>query len=241
MGSTVNNAAGTSVVECRGVQKSYRTGKVVTPALRGIDLMIPVGSLFMLMGPSGCGKTTLISIIAGILSPDSGDAHVLGTALNRLDPLQKTSFRGANVGFVFQSYNLIPTLTCTENVMIPLLLNGVQRANAKRRAQEMLAKLGLTEKINAFPANLSGGQQQRVAIARALVHEPRLVVCDEPTSALDHQTGAEVMELFAEERAKGERTFIIVTHDSRILPFADAIGFLDDGRVVEVKSQQRES
>jgi putative ABC transport system ATP-binding protein len=227
------------IVDCRGIEKTYAVGKVVTPALRGIDLEVSAGSLFMLMGPSGCGKTTLISIIAGILSPDAGEIHVLGTSLTALNPLEKTRFRGANIGFVFQSFNLIPTLTCTENVMIPLLLNGTRNSVAKRAAQEMLARLGLEQKIHAFPMNLSGGQQQRVAIARALVHGPRLIVCDEPTSALDHQTGSEVMELFAQERAKGERTFIIVTHDNRILPFADAIGFLDDGRVVEVKHQQR--
>jgi putative ABC transport system ATP-binding protein len=153
---------------------------------------------------------------------------------------ERTAYRGKSVGFVFQSYNLIPTLTTTENVSIPLLLNGWNRLDATRRAEEMLAKVGLTNKSRSLPSELSGGQQQRVAIARALVHNPRLIVCDEPTSALDHTTGGEIMELFRQEALNGNRTLVIVTHDSRIFRFADRIGVMDDGQIVQVASSPSE-
>jgi len=139
---------------------------------------------------------------------------------------------------VFQSYNLIPALTTTENVSIPLLLYGIDRAEANKRSQEALARVGLSDKLNTLPTELSGGQQQRVAIARALVHNPKLIVCDEPTSALDHATGAEIMELFRHEALAGECTLVIVTHDSRIFHHADRIGVMDDGLVTKVVNSQ---
>jgi putative ABC transport system ATP-binding protein len=190
----------------------------------------------MLVGPSGCGKTTLISIIAAILNHDAGLCSVFGHDLARMSEAEKTAFRGRSVGFVFQAYNLIPTLTTTENVSIPLLLNGVGRAEAARRAAAMLTQVGLKDKVNALPVELSGGQQQRVAIARALVHNPRLIVCDEPTSALDHTTGEEIMKLFRSEALQAQRTLVIVTHDARIFHFADRIATMDDGRILSVRA-----
>jgi|694.fasta_scaffold00422_25 putative ABC transport system ATP-binding protein len=230
----------TPAIVCRDVTKSYLTEKTVTPALRGINLEVNEGELFMLVGPSGCGKTSLISVIAGILNHDGGQCLIFGRDPNEMSEEERTAYRGKSVGFVFQSYNLIPTLTTTENVSIPLLLNGWNRLDATRRAEEMLAKVGLTNKSRSLPSELSGGQQQRVAIARALVHNPRLIVCDEPTSALDHTTGGEIMELFRQEALNGNRTLVIVTHDSRIFRFADRIGVMDDGQIVQVASSPSE-
>ncbi|MFO0417573.1 MAG: ABC transporter ATP-binding protein [Pseudomonadota bacterium] len=225
---------------CKGVTKSYRSKTMVTPALRGIDLSIKQGELFMLVGPSGCGKTTLISVIAGILDHDGGDCLIFGSDLQSMNDDQRTAYRGKNVGFVFQSYNLIPTLTTAENVAIPLLLAGVTRADANQRAKDILARVGLSDKIGVLPTELSGGQQQRVAIARALIHNPRLIVCDEPTSALDHSTGAEIMQIFRDEAMRGERTLVIVTHDSRIFQYADRIGVMDDGLITKIASSPEE-
>jgi putative ABC transport system ATP-binding protein len=154
-----------------------------------------------------------------------------------MSPGEKTRFRGANIGFVFQAYNLIPTITVTENVAIPLLILGSRRADALARAGEVLGAVGLGDKLEALPAALSGGQQQRVAIARALVNNPRLIVCDEPTSALDHDTGRLVMEVLRKNALSEDRALIIVTHDNRIFNFADRIARMDDGRIILVEPQ----
>jgi putative ABC transport system ATP-binding protein len=226
-----------TAVSCRGVTKTYITGPTKVLALRGVDLEVRMGELLMLVGPSGCGKTTLISVIAGILDHDEGDCIVFRQDLRALGQGRKTRFRGQNVGFVFQAFNLLPTLTTVENVAVPLLLLGAGRAKAIARALEMLSKVGLEDKIRSLPSQLSGGQQQRVAIARALVHEPRLIVCDEPTSALDHETGGRVMEVLRKTALSSDRALIIVTHDSRIFNFADRIARMDDGRITLVESQ----
>jgi putative ABC transport system ATP-binding protein len=197
---------------------------------------VRIGELMMLVGPSGCGKTTLISVIAGILDRDAGDCAVFGHDFSRMSPRDKTRWRGGTIGFVFQSFNLLPTLTAAENVAVPLLINGAARAGALARAAEVLALVGLGDRARALPAELSGGQQQRVAIARALVHEPRLIVCDEPTSALDHETGHRVMELLKDVALKQERALVIVTHDARIFEFADRIARMDDGRVIKIEN-----
>jgi putative ABC transport system ATP-binding protein len=149
----------------------------------------------------------------------------------------KTLFRGKNVGFVFQAFNLLPTLTALENVSIPLLLLGLKKAEAQSRALEMLTRVGLADRLQSLPAQLSGGQAQRVAIARALVHRPRLIVCDEPTSALDADTGHKVLEVFRETALAEDRALIIVTHDNRIFNFADRIARMEDGRIVSVEAQ----
>lgn len=227
-------------VLCTAVTKSYGQKGNLTPALRGVDLAVKPGELFMLVGPSGCGKTTLISVIAGILDLDGGACSILSRDLSAMDDAERTAFRGKNVGFVFQAYNLIPTLTTTENVSIPLILNGTPRKEALTRAEEVLRDVGLGEKLRSLPTELSGGQQQRVAIARALVHNPRLIVCDEPTSALDHTTGGEIMEIFRREALKQGRTLVIVTHDARIFHFADRIGVMDDGKIIKIVNSPSE-
>jgi putative ABC transport system ATP-binding protein len=224
-------------VYCRSVSKTYLTGSTKVLALRGVDLDVRVGELLMLVGPSGCGKTTLISVIAGILDHDEGECRVFEQDLRTMGQTQKTRYRGAHVGFVFQAYNLIPTLSAAENVAVPLLILGKNRSAALNRAKELLTRVGLGDKFETLPAQLSGGQQQRVAIARALVHSPRLIVCDEPTSALDADTGRKVMEILRETALAEDRSLIIVTHDNRIFNFADRIARMDDGRIVLVESQ----
>jgi putative ABC transport system ATP-binding protein len=221
-------------VRCSGVTKRYSTGGQVVTALRGIDLDVRTGELMMLAGPSGCGKTTLISVIAGILDQDEGECRVFGRDFKNMSGRQRTGYRGQAIGFVFQQFNLLPTLNAAENVSVPLLINGVGRREAMRRAREMLEKVGLGERHTSLPKQLSGGQQQRVAIARALVHGPKLIVCDEPTSALDHETGNKVIELLKEVAVGPDRALIIVTHDARIFGFADRIATMDDGRVVHL-------
>ena len=226
-----------AAVYCRGVTKSYVTGPTRVMALRGVDLEVCMGELLLLVGPSGCGKTTLISVVAGILDHDEGDCLVFQQDLRAMGQTRRTRYRGHNVGFVFQAYNLLPTLTALENVTVPLLLLGVHRSEAKARAEEVLVQVGLEDRLHALPAQLSGGQQQRVAIARALVHRPRLIVCDEPTSALDAETGQTVMEVLREAAMAEDRALIIVTHDNRIFNFADRIARMEDGRIISVESQ----
>ena len=224
-------------VLCRAVTKSYVSGPTKVMALRGVDLEVRLGELLMLVGPSGCGKTTLISVVAGILDHDEGECRVFQEDLRAMGRNSKTLFRGKNVGFVFQAFNLLPTLTAIENVSIPLLLRGFKKTEAQSRAREMLTRVGLADRLQSLPAQLSGGQAQRVAIARALVHRPRLIVCDEPTSALDADTGHKVLEVFRETALAEDRALIIVTHDNRIFNFADRIARMEDGRIVSVEAQ----
>ena len=217
-------------VRCRGVIKTYGEGDAQETALRGVDLDVRRGELLMLVGPSGCGKTTLISIITAILDQDAGQCEVLGRDVLNMPPDERTRFRGESIGFVFQAFNLLPSLTALENVSIPLLLNGISRQPAETQAHAMLESVGLGERTHAKPPKLSGGQQQRVAIA----HNPRLVVCDEPTSSLDHKTGLEMMTILRDNVRSPDRSLIVVTHDNRIFEFADRIARMDDGKVVEI-------
>jgi putative ABC transport system ATP-binding protein len=228
--------ATSEAVVARGVTKHFGTADNRVTALRGVDLEVHTGELLMLVGPSGCGKTTLISVAAGILDHDEGECRVFGEDLKGIGAAARTRFRGSNIGFVFQAFNLLPTLTATENVAIPLLILGHPRREALAKAEALLGRVGLADRRRAFPSQLSGGQQQRVAIARALVHGPRLIVCDEPTSSLDHTTGTKVMELLREVALGPERALVIVTHDQRIFPFADRIAHMDDGRIVRIEA-----
>ncbi len=235
MAATPPTASPSLAIRCRGVEKSYGTGDARVDALRKVDLDVSLGELLMLVGPSGCGKTTLISVLAGILDADAGEVAVLGANLRELSGPALTRWRGANVGFVFQAYNLVPTLSVEENVAIPLLLRGTPRALALARAGEVLDSVGLGARRRSAPRDLSGGQQQRVALSRALVHEPRLLVCDEPTSALDADTGHGVMELLRAHAVRPDRALVLVTHDSRIFGFADRIARMEDGCIRAVE------
>jgi putative ABC transport system ATP-binding protein len=223
-----------AAVRCEKLVKVYDTGGQKVIALNGIDLTINLGELMMLVGPSGCGKTTLISVIASILDQDSGVCELFGENVNAMRSKDKLLFRARNIGFVFQAFNLLPSLNAAENVSIPLIINGVKRAEAERKAIKVLDQVGLGDRWKSFPSQLSGGQQQRVAIARALVHSPRLIVCDEPTSALDHTSGYNVMNLLKEVALQKDRALVIVTHDARIFEFADRVAEMDDGHVVKI-------
>jgi putative ABC transport system ATP-binding protein len=228
-------SAGAAVV-CRNVTKEFGAGEAKTVALRGVDLDVAYGQITLLVGPSGCGKTTLISIIAGLLRASEGEVTVLERPLEQISGTELVQFRRDEIGFVFQQYNLLPTLSAVENAAIPLIIQGMPRKQALGHAREMLAAVGLEARANALPSQLSGGQQQRVAIARALVHRPRLLVCDEPTAALDAHSGRTVMELLRRVAVQPDRAVIIVTHDSRVFDFGDRIVHMNDGRVEEVRS-----
>jgi len=226
-------------VVCKGIFKSYGAGATYLPVLKNVDLKVETGQLLMLEGPSGCGKTTFISIVAGILKPDQGTCSVYGTELGTLSPEELCAFRARNIGFVFQSYNLLPTLTCRENVAIPLFLASVPREEALQRSGDLLGKMGLQDHLDKYPISLSGGQQQRVAIARAMIHGPKLIVCDEPTSALDGAMGQSIMTLLKEMVLESDRTLIVVTHDTRVLKFADKIARMNDGVITEIISGEK--
>lgn len=233
----VEPTASPTAITCRGVTKTYGEGNAAVQALRGVDLEVRTGELLMLIGPSGCGKTTLISVLAGLLHRDAGECSVLAHDYEKMDRGETTRFRGENIGFVFQSFDLIPSLTAAENASIPLLIGGTKRGPALEITRAMLKTVGFDERMmNSLPADLSGGQQQRVAIARALVHDPKLIVCDEPTSALDSQSGKMVMELMRKFARGQDRVLVVVTHDDRIFKFADRIAWMEDGRITKVEN-----
>lgn len=227
-------------VNCKNLVKLYGSGSGKIVALDGVNLEVRSGELMMLAGPSGCGKTTLISVIASILNQDSGACYVYGEDLNRLSNAERIAFRAKNIGFVFQAFNLFPSLTAAENTAIPLIIRGMERKIATEKGVELLEKMGLGDRAMAFPTALSGGQQQRVAIARALIHNPRLIVCDEPTSALDGVTGHKIMELMKNVALDKERALIVVTHDTRIFGFADRIAKMEDGHIVKIVTSYKE-
>ena len=232
--SSINTAA----VICRQVTKEFGSGDTKVRALQGIDLEIPYGEMTLLVGPSGCGKTTLISIMAGLLDPTAGQVVLLGMDRRELTGRRLVQFRGEKIGFVFQQYNLLPSLTAAENAAVPLIIRGISRQTAVARAGEMLAAVGLGDRRKSMPSQLSGGQQQRVAIARALVNEPQLLVCDEPTAALDAKSGRTVMELIRQVALGASRAVIVVTHDSRVYDFGDRIVEMSDGSVNRIDVQK---
>jgi len=218
-------------VECRGVIKDFGTGSVKQRVLHGIDWQVPLGATTFLVGPSGCGKTTLISIIAGLLSATQGSVRILDQEITKMRRSRVVNFRANHLGFIFQQFNLLPSLTALENAAVSLVVQGVTLATAKRQASVLLDRLGMESNKLKYPNQLSGGQQQRVAIARALVHNPKIVISDEPTASLDAETGHEVMELLRQVATGSDRAVIVVTHDHRIFPFADTIATMSDGRI----------
>ena len=222
-------------VVCSSVEKWFGDGDARIQVLRGVDFTVPVGELTMLVGPSGCGKTTLISVIAGLLDATAGEVVLFGNNVASLGPKEQILFRRSNLGFVFQQFNLLPSLTAAENVAVPLFVAGARWAEGVERGRDLLDGLGMGDRVDAMPRDLSGGQQQRVALARALIHEPRLIVCDEPTSALDGKSGMRVMELLSGFAVRPDRAVIVVTHDSRVFEFADSISHMEDGRMLSIE------
>ncbi|HEY6183381.1 MAG TPA: ABC transporter ATP-binding protein [Terriglobales bacterium] len=218
-------------IAVRQLTKTYSEGEARVTALRGVDLDVHAGEIVMLMGPSGSGKTTLLSIMGAILTATSGSVQVSGREVVGLNQKQLPAIRLENIGFVFQGFNLFPTLTAGENVELMLDLKGVRGATAKNRSQELLEQVGLGEKYKSFPNDLSGGQKQRVAIARALAGDPQIILADEPTAALDSHTGRTVMQLMKDLAHKRDRAVVIVTHDPRVAEFADRTVRIEDGLV----------
>lgn len=229
---------GTPAVVCHGVKKAFGSGSTRLEVLRGVDLEAHYGELTFLVGPSGSGKTTLLSIIAGLLHHDGGNVQVLGQEWAKLRNGAAALFRLRNIGFVFQQFNLIPALTAAENAAVPLLAAGWKKKDAIQRAYELLGDLGMRHRADVLPNELSGGEQQRVAFARALIQSPRLVICDEPTSALDGSTGRHVMELLRRVALSQDRAVLIVTHDFRILDFADRVAEISDGMIQKVTQRE---
>ena len=220
-----------AVLALRDVRKHYREGEATREVLKGASLSLRRGAIGALVGRSGAGKSTLLNLISGIDQPDSGEVVVDGTHLERLSERDRTLFRRRHIGFVFQFYNLVPTLTVEENVRFLLDLNRVPDAEAAERAHALLAEVGLEDRADAFPDRLSGGEQQRVAIARALAHEPALVLADEPTGDLDARTGRIILDLLEDLTRDRGRTLLMVTHDENTLDRVDTVFRLGDGCV----------
>ncbi len=224
---------GHAIVAVENLSKSFSEGGTTRTVLDGVDLQIQRSELVVLLGRSGAGKSTLLNLISGLDVPDSGTVTLGGTDLGRLSERARTLYRRRHIGFVFQSFNLIPTLTVLENVMLPLELNGRADAASQKRALAYLDKVGLADRQDSYPDRLSGGEQQRVAIARALVHEPLLVLADEPTGNLDFRTGQAVMEIYLELIREQHTTMLIVTHDMDFLDRADRLLEMRDGKVLD--------
>ena len=225
-----------NAVHCQQIEKSFGTGETQVKVLRGVDFTAAQGEMTFLVGPSGCGKTTLISIIAGLLGSDSGSVKLFGKSVADLSARDQILFRRRHLGFVFQQYNLLPSLTAAENAAVPLFAAGMNRKAAVKKATDLLGILGIGHRADSAPRLLSGGQQQRVALARALVHEPRLIICDEPTAALDHKSGESVMELLCSSAVHPDRAVVVVTHDNRVFHFANRIAHMDDGVITHSES-----
>lgn len=231
MSGTIDKPMGEAAIHARGITRDFQAGQSTIRVLHGIDTEIRAGEMTFVVGESGSGKTTLISIMCGILWPTDGEVKVFGTDIYSLSDSDLVNFRLQNIGFIFQQYNLIPSIDVAANAAVPLIAQGMPIDKARAKAKVLLDKLNIGDQADKLPNQLSGGQQQRVAIARALVHEPRLVVCDEPTAALDASSGRRVMDLLREVAVAPDRACIIVTHDNRIFDLADRILVLEDGRV----------
>ena len=229
--SRIGGCSPDAAICARGISRDFESGQSTVRVLHDIDTDIFPGEMTYVVGESGSGKTTLISIMCGILWPTEGDVRIFGTDIYDLPDSDLVNFRLQNIGFIFQQYNLIPSIDAASNAAVPLIARGMDLGEARDIACEMLEALNIADQSDKLPNQLSGGQQQRVAIARALVHEPRLVVCDEPTAALDASSGRRVMDLLREVAVAKDRACIIVTHDNRIFDLADRILVLEDGRI----------
>jgi putative ABC transport system ATP-binding protein len=219
-----------ALLEARLLARTYDTGGGPVPALHGVDLFIERGEFVAVMGPSGCGKSTLLNLLAGLDRPTAGEVWLDGSRIDRLSETALAKLRRRRMGFVFQFFNLLPTLTASENVELPLLLAGRSRRKARRAAGRMLDDLGIGDKADAAPSQLSGGQQQRVALARALANQPDIVMGDEPTGSLDSAAAGEVLGLLRTAHSRGH-TLLLATHDARVAAAADRVVTMRDGRV----------
>ncbi|RJQ55944.1 MAG: ATP-binding cassette domain-containing protein [Actinobacteria bacterium] len=227
-----------TVLRAEGLVKTYGEGPTAVAALRGIDLEVKTGTVLLIMGPSGSGKTTLLSILGALLKPTSGDVFLGERNVTELPERALPPIRLANVGFIFQDFNLLTALSASENVEIVMNLAGKRGPEARRRAEELLVGLGLEERLDFSPADLSGGEKQRVAIARALANEPLILMCDEPTANLDSKIGHEIITRLREIADEQGKSVLIVSHDDRIRPHADRILWLEDGLFKEMAKME---
>lgn len=225
-------------IAVRNLVKTYTEGASTVPALRGVALDVFPGELVLLMGPSGSGKTTLLSIMGCILTATTGSVVVAGREVSALNEKELPGIRLEHIGFVFQGFNLFPTLTAGENVELMLDLKGIRGREAKERSKKLLDQVGLASKYDSFPANLSGGQKQRVAIARALAGDPQIILADEPTAALDSHTGRKVMDMMRDLAHQHGRAVVIVSHDARMVDLADRTIHIEDGLIAEPALEQ---
>jgi putative ABC transport system ATP-binding protein len=227
-------------LQARQVVKQYGDGNNIVLAVNDVSFEIQRGEFVGLVGPSGSGKTTMLAMLAGLLNPTSGEIEIAGKQLPKMGEAERTRFRGHAIGFAFQAHNLVPYLTALENVQLMLRLNHKLDRHGKARAAELLARLGLGDRLNSYPSQLSGGQQQRVAIARALIHEPELVLADEPTASLDTKRALQVVSTFAELIHEQKRAGVMVTHDLRMCRYVDRVIQMEDGRIHRIVAERSE-
>jgi putative ABC transport system ATP-binding protein len=228
-----------AVIEAKGVRMVLGHGAGQVEALRGVNLALRGGELTLLMGPSGSGKTTLLSVLGCMLTPTEGKVEVCGHSTNGADAESLARLRRSHIGFIFQSYHLFPTLEAIDNVRLAIDVRAEYGAPARVRAADALGRVGLAHKLHSYPRELSGGEQQRVAIARAIVGNPSAVLADEPTAALDTKNGLAIMTLLAEIARDPRRGVLVVTHDPRLVPFADRIVYIEDGSIVREEKSSR--
>jgi putative ABC transport system ATP-binding protein len=222
-----------SMIQCRGVSKSYHKGSTVVTPLEALDLDVPKGEFLALMGPSGSGKTTLLNLLSGIDSPTSGSLVIAGIEIAKLSRRDLTKWRASHVGYIFQLYHLVPVLTAFENVELPLLLSPISKKERHARVETALALVGLSDRMHHTPSELSGGQEQRVAIARAVVADPPLLVADEPTGDLDRESAIRILDLIRQLARDHGKTIVMVTHDAKAAAAADRTLHLEKGQLLE--------
>lgn len=228
-----------SIINIQGIRKIYRMGQEKIVALNQIDLQIPKGEICCLFGPSGSGKSTLLNMIAGLEKPTKGSVVIKGSHIEKMNEAQLAKFRQKYIGFIFQSYNLIPSLTALENVCLPLVFQGVPTKKREAWAKKMLESVGLGSRLHHKPNEMSGGQQQRVSIARAFVNRPMIIFADEPTGNLDTHTTIEILELMTDMAKKYNQTMIVVSHDTEISDYADRLIHMKDGEIISIEEKSR--
>jgi len=226
------------IIQVEGLHKTYVSGDVLVQALRGVDLSVKRGEMVAIMGQSGCGKTTLLNSMSGLDTFDEGVVHIGGVDLASMNDKQKTAYRALNMGFIFQTYNLLPVLSAVENVELPLVVSGVNARKARELAIQALDRVGLADRAYNRPSQLSGGQRQRVTIARALVNDPAIVWADEPTGALDSKTANEIMELMEQLNQEKGQTFVLVTHDEGVGRRCDRLVRMSDGLIISQETMK---
>ena len=229
------------MIEATGVQKVYAAGGLRVRALRGVDLGVRRGEMVAIMGPSGCGKTTLLNVLSGLDDLSDGEVYVDGESIQGMSDRKRTRFRAEKMGFIFQSYNLIPVLSAIENVELPLLVAGHKPKKARQLAQDAVEMVGLADQARKRPAEMSGGQQQRITVARSLVNSPAIVWADEPTGALDSETSGEIMDLLVRLNGSEQQTFVLVTHDAAVAARAHRTIRMRDGRITSDEQNREEA